>query len=43
MFVSLCLSVNTSLHAPNDLFSSVDSPLAFPFVYLTVNKHQYVR
>jgi hypothetical protein len=33
----------TSLHAPNDLFSSVDSPLAFPFVYLTVSKHQYLR
>jgi hypothetical protein len=30
------------MHAPKDLFSSVDGPLAFSFVYLTVSKHQYV-
>jgi len=41
MFVSLYMSVRkilwfyTSLHDPNDLFSSVDSTLAFSFVYLT--------
>ena len=45
IFVSLCLSVKsvyTRLHAPGDLFSSVDNHLAFSFVYLTVSKHQYV-
>ena len=49
--ISVCLTLSvrkslwfyTSLHAPTDLIISVDSALAFSFVYLTVSEYQSGR
>jgi hypothetical protein len=49
--ISVCLTLSvrkslwfyTSLHAPTDFIISVDSALAFSFVYLTVSEYQSGR